>query len=146
MPTDQPWFGPRCKKAANLKYKAWRHVKNNPTQRNRRLHKTACKKMEQVQKWAIKKWRAELSNKLGKNSLGTRLWWNCIKEQQGLGSDVNIPPLRKADGSFAFKSSQKAEVLAEHFADKMQVAEPNKALPETPVVTHVKLVHVKLKR
>ena len=51
-PTDQPWFGPKCRHQSNLKKSAWRRFKRYPTVRNKMRHKNACDSMKATQKWA----------------------------------------------------------------------------------------------
>ena len=45
-PTDQPWFGYRCRVAVEVKYSAWLHYKRSPTRRNKDLHRMACRAMK----------------------------------------------------------------------------------------------------
>ncbi|KAG0717350.1 hypothetical protein GWK47_008070 [Chionoecetes opilio] len=54
-PTDQPWCGYRCRLAAEAKYSAWLRYKRNPTQRNKDLHRAACRRMVVSSKWTMKK-------------------------------------------------------------------------------------------
>ena len=97
-PGDPPWFGYRCQVAAEAKYKAWERYKGNPTARNRRLHKQACKEMTRTCRWARETWRRDLRNKLGGTSVGCKEWWTIIKEQQGHITNTRIPVLTKSDG------------------------------------------------
>ena len=138
-PSDQPWFGPNCRAAANDKAKAWICFKRNPTRRNKRLHTAACKRMKRIQKWAIKRWKEDLRTKLIGRSVGGKSWWSCIKQHQGFASDDCIPPLDKPDGSVATSSKEKAELLASFFSNKMKVPDPDRPPPILPPVTHSKL-------
>ena len=62
--------------------------------------------------------------------MGTKMWWNLVKEQQGLARDDIIPPLNKSDGTTAFTNKEKAEELASFFCNKMTVPQPNKIPPK----------------
>ncbi|KAG0693095.1 hypothetical protein GWK47_027654 [Chionoecetes opilio] len=44
-PTDQPWFGYRCRVAAEAKYSAWLRFKRNPTRRNKDLHRATSRRI-----------------------------------------------------------------------------------------------------
>ena len=143
-PTDQPWFGPRCRHQSNLKKAAWRRLKRNPTVRNKVIHKNACDSMKATQKWAIRKWEENLKNKLIDGPEGGRKWWSGIKQQQGLITDDEIPPLEKEDGSYATTSSQKAQLLANFFSEKMKVCNPLKPANKPPRKTNVKLEAIEI--
>jgi len=138
-PKDQPWFGYQCRTAADIKSRAWNHYKRNPTRRNKQIHSDACKRMKQVQKWAIDRWQEDIKTKLTARSTGSKEWWNLIKQQQGLVEDDSIPPLTKPDGSIAIKSIDKAELLASFFANKMTVPDPDCPPPSVPLRTNARL-------
>ena len=135
-PNDQPWFGYRCRVAAESKSKAWTRFKNNPTRHNKDLHTKACKDMKQVQKWAKKHWQDNLKHKLTGNSVGTKEWWNLVKQQQGFLPDDSIPPLDKPDGSVVTSSEDKAEMFASFFSSKMKVPDPDRLPPLIPKQTN----------
>ena len=59
-PSDQPWFGPNCRAAADTKARTWKHLKRNPTRQNKQLYSAACSRMNRTQKWAIKRRKADL--------------------------------------------------------------------------------------
>ena len=128
-PGDPPWFGYRCRLAADTKHKAWVRLKRHPTTRNRNLHKQACKDMKRTSKWAIATWKRDLRSKLSGNSIGSKEWWTLVKEQQGHITHSRIPALNKADGTLARTSQEKAEVFAHQFSQKMTVPDPNRATP-----------------
>ena len=71
-PSNQPWFGYQCRKAADEKIRAWNRYKRCPTARNRSLHKNACKRMEEVQKWAMQRWQENLKRKLSGRTVGSK--------------------------------------------------------------------------
>ncbi|KAG0729665.1 hypothetical protein GWK47_029866 [Chionoecetes opilio] len=83
-PMDQPWFGYRCRVAAEAKYSAWLRCKRNPTRRNKDLHRAACRRMVVSSKWAMKKWEADLRRKLRGPGVGSKTWWSLVKEKQGI--------------------------------------------------------------
>lgn len=134
-PKDQPWFGYRCRVAADAKSKAWNRYKRHPTHRNKLLHTNACREMTRIQSWAEDKWKKDLRQKLIGRAIGKKSWWKLIKEQQGFSPDDGIPPLDKPDGSVALSAKDKAELLAVHFASKMQVLEPSRESPFVPIKT-----------
>ena len=128
-PTDQPWFGYRCRVAAERKYSAWLRYKRNPTRRNKALHRNACKQMVATSKWARRRWENDLRNKLRGPGVGSKTWWSLVKEKQGASHQESIPPLSKPDGTTATSSSEKAELLAGLFAQKMTVEDPRRTPP-----------------
>ena len=138
-PRDQPWFGPNCRAAAEVKSKAWINFKRNPTRRNKDLHTKACKEMKNVQKWAHKHWKDDLKRKLSRSSVGSKAWWNLVKQQQGFAPDDSIPPLDKPDGSVATSGEEKAELLASYFAGKMTVPDTDRPTPFVPSRTNKRL-------
>ncbi|KAG0711503.1 hypothetical protein GWK47_020499 [Chionoecetes opilio] len=108
-PLDRPWFGYDCRVAADEKSRAWRPFRRHPTHNNKQRHKEACVNMQRVQRVAQQRWQDKLKFKLSDRSVGSKSWWNALKEQQGFASDDHIPPLNKADGSVATRSCEKAE-------------------------------------
>ena len=62
-----------------------------------------------------------------------------IKQQKGFNDDDIIPPLFGPNGSVAISGEEKANLLASHFAAKMQVPEPNRRPPNVPMKTTKKL-------
>ena len=128
-PEDQPWFGYRCRVAADLKYKAWARFKKHSTQRNKNLDRIACKNMNKTVEWATVKWKVTLKNKLRGNAIGSKQWWSLVKDQQGNTKQNRIPVLKKPDGTKATCGQEKAELLASHFSNKMKIDEPNRPLP-----------------
>ena len=91
--------------------------------------------MHQVQQVAQLRWQEELRSKLSERSVGTKSWWNVLKEHQGLASEDHLPPLNKSDGTVATSSSEKAEVLADHFSGKMSLPDPMRPTPATTLLT-----------
>ena len=79
-PSDQPWFGYHCRKAADEKSKAWTRYKRFPTERNKQIHLNACKRMKDTQNWAIKRWQEDLKTKLTGKTVGSKSWWSLIKQ------------------------------------------------------------------
>ena len=90
-------------------------------------------------KWAKRTWHKDIKEKLNSGRVGTKLWWNLVKEQQGLARDDIIPPLNKEDGTVAFTNKEKAEELATYFSNKMKVAQPHKLPPKLICRTHTSL-------
>ena len=77
-PKDQPWFGYRCRVAADAKSKAWNRYKRHRTQRNKLLHLKACRDMTRTQAWAEEKWKNDLKQKLTGRAIGKKkLVENC---------------------------------------------------------------------
>ena len=66
-------------------------------------------------------------------------WWQLIKQQQGFNDDDIIPPLFGPNGNVAISGEEKANLLASHFAAKMQTPEPNRKPPTIPKKTNKKL-------
>ncbi|KAK4290453.1 hypothetical protein Pmani_036646 [Petrolisthes manimaculis] len=129
-PTDQPWFGYRCRLAAERKYSAWLRFKRNPTLRNKTLHREACRSMTATSMWAQRRWENDLRSKLCGPGVGSKTWWSLIKERQGTSHQETIPPLTRLDGTTATSSKEKADLLADIFATKMTVADPNRPPPQ----------------
>ncbi|KAG0720249.1 hypothetical protein GWK47_048890 [Chionoecetes opilio] len=100
-PTDQPWYGYRCRVAAEAKYAEWLRYKRNPTRRNKDLHRAACRRMVVSSKWAIQKLEDDLPRKLRSPGVGNKTWWSLVKEKQGISHQDSIPPLTKQDGTGA---------------------------------------------
>jgi len=144
-PGDQPWFGYQCRTAADLKSRAWRRYKQHPTNHNKQLHKMACKNMHHVQKRAIEQWKNDLQQKLSGRIACDKVWWTCIKQQQGLLQDDTIPPLTKPDKTTAITSEEKAQVLATHFASKMSVPDLDLIPPSVPLYTKATLKTISIK-
>ncbi len=129
-PTDQPWFGYRCRLAAERKYSTWLRYKRNPTRRNKDLHRAACKQMVDTSRWARRRWENDLRSKLSGPGVGSKTWWTLVKERQGTSHQESIPPLSKGDGTTATNSKEKAELLAELFSNKMTVDDPTRSPPQ----------------
>ena len=138
-PKDQPWFGYRCRIAAERKYSAWTTYKRNPTQRNKTLHRQACKAMTRTAKWAKTRWDACLRRKLNSNQTDPKQWWNLVKEKQSATFRERIPALRKPDGELAITSQAKADLLAQAFSQKMRTREPLRQPPTLPHLTGTSL-------
>lgn len=140
--SDQHWFGPECRAASDEKYRAWRAFKRHPTARNRQRHREAAQRMRDTQEWAAEQWRATLKAKLRGGQVGTKRWWSLVKEQQGTSREDTVPPLQRGDGSVAQTARDKANLLARHFSEKMNISDPDRAPPTLPEVTKDKLVTV----
>ena len=143
-PTDQPWFGYRCREAADLKSRSWRRLRANNTRANQETYKTACKNMAIVQRDAISRWKSDMATKLSGQSVGRKEWWSGVRQQQGLESDSTIPPLTTPSGGVVTRGRDKAELLASHFSDKMCVPHPTRAPPRIPLLTTVQLNHLSI--
>ncbi|KAK4305367.1 hypothetical protein Pmani_022729 [Petrolisthes manimaculis] len=129
-PTDQPWFGYRCRLEAERKYSAWLHYKRNPTLHNKTLHREACRSMTATSMWAQRRWENDLRSKLCGPGVGSKTWWSLIKEIQGTSHRETIPPLTRLDGTTATSSKEKADLLADIFSTEMTVAETNRSPPQ----------------
>lgn len=143
-PEDQPWFGYRCRLAADSKYKAWVRLKQHPTRRNKLLHKAACQNMKNTVKWAVSKWESDIKCKLRGNEVGSKQWWSLIKEKQGTLTQERIPVLERTDRSLATRSQEKAELLAGLFSAKMTTQEPNRLPPALPHLCSDRLQHINI--
>ncbi|XP_063876819.1 uncharacterized protein LOC135109359 [Scylla paramamosain] len=128
-PTDQPWFGYRCRVAAEAKYSAWLRYKQSPTRRNKDLHRAACKRMVTTCRWAVGRWEEDLRRQLGGPGVGNKTWWSLVKGRQGLDRQDTVPPLTRPDGTVATSSKDKAQLLATLFAGKMEVDDPERSPP-----------------
>ena len=131
-PRDQPWFGYRCRQAAEAKYRAWTRYKRLPTQRHKAQHRAACKYMTRTAAWARNRWEASLRRKLSSNQVDPKQWWSLVKQRQGTVTQERIPPLRTAAGDMEVTNQAKAELLAAHFSSKMATEEPNRQPPRLP--------------
>ena len=129
-PRDQPWFGYRCRQAAEAKYKAWTRLKRRPSRRHKAQHRAACKAMANAATWARKKWEKTLRRKLASNHTNPKLWWSLVKQNQGTITQERIPPLKTATGNLAVANQAKAELLAAHFSGKMTTEEPDRQPPQ----------------
>ena len=128
-PRDQPWFGFRCRQAADTKYRAWIRYKQRPTRRNKDQHRAACKAMTRTARWARGRWEANLRRKLSNNQSDPKQWWSLVKQRQGTATQERIPPLKKTDGGLAVTNQDKADLLAAHFSSKMTTEEPDRQTP-----------------
>ena len=128
-PRDQPWFGYRCRHAAEEKYRAWIRYKRHPTRRHKILHRDACRAMKRTAVWARGRWEADLRGKLSSNQTDPKQWWSLVKQKQGTVMQERIPPLRTTDGGLLVTNQDKAELLAAHFSSKMTTEEPDRRLP-----------------
>ena len=88
---------------------------------------------------AHKHWKDDLKRKLSRSSVGSKAWWNLVKQQQGFAPDDSIPPLDKPDGTVATSGEEKAELLASYFADKMTVPDTDRPTPFVPSRTNKRL-------
>ena len=137
-PTDQPWFGPRCRAAADAKRDAWRAYKRNSTEANRQLHHIRCAQMKSTQKWAISRWEDNLRKEILSSSAGCSKWWKSIKKHQDSSADQVIPPLNHS-GGVCTSAQDKAELLAKYFADKMSVPDADQSTHDTMNLTEKQL-------
>ena len=143
---DQPWFGYRCRLAADNKYKAWLRFKRNPTRHNKNLLRRARKQMSTTSKWAERRWQEDLRRQLSDSGTGGKKWWNIIKEKQGLTRQEHIPPLNNPDGTVASSNLEKAELLGRMFSNKMAVPDPAREPPQLPMLCHETLTHLQVDR
>ncbi|XP_063884696.1 uncharacterized protein LOC135113371 [Scylla paramamosain] len=128
-PTDQPWFGYRCRVAAEAKYSAWLRYKQSATRRNKDLHRAACKRMVTTCRWAVGRWEEDLRRQLGGPGVSNKTWWSLVKGRQGLNRQDTVPPLTRPDGTVVTSSKDKAQLLATLFAGKMEVDDPERSPP-----------------
>lgn len=140
--SDQPWFGPECRAASDAKYRTWLAFKRHPTARNRQRHREATQHMRATQEWASNQWMGSIRRKLRGGQVGTKRWWILVKEQQGVSRVSTIPLLVQSDGSMAQTASDKANLLAKHFTEKMCVPHPERLLPTLPIIVKNKLENV----
>ena len=133
-PRDQPWFGYRCRQAAESKHRAWIRYKRRPTTRHRVLHRAACKVMSRTAKWARGRWETNLKRRLATNQTDPKQWWSIVKQRQGTVTQERIPPLKTAAGGLVVANQAKAELLAAHFSSKMTTMEPER---QPPRLTHL---------
>ena len=131
-PRDQPWFGYRCRQAAEKKYRAWTRLKRRPTRRHKAQHRAACKAMTRVAAWARGRWESDQRRKLATNQMEPKHWWSLIKQRQGTVTQERIPPLKTAAGELVTANQDKAELLAAHFSNKMTTEEPEREPPHLP--------------
>ncbi|KAG0711327.1 hypothetical protein GWK47_020815 [Chionoecetes opilio] len=131
-PRDQPWFGFRCRLAAEDKYKAWVRLKRRPTQRNKALHRATCKAMTRTALLARNRWENYVRRKLASNQVDPKQWWSLVKERQGTVTQERIPPLITPAGDWVVKNQEKADLLATHFSRKMTTQDPERQPPRLP--------------
>ena len=129
-PRDQPWFGYRCRQAAEEKYRAWTRLKRNPTRLHKAQHRAACRAMTRTAAWARKRWESDLRRKLATNHTDPKQWWSLVKEQQGVATQERIPPLKASTGGLVTANQGKAELLAAHFSSKMTTEDPERRPPQ----------------
>jgi len=98
--------------------------------------------MEHTQKWAIQQWEKTTKKKLKEGKVGTKLWWNIVKDKQGNTKDETIPPLITKDGTLAVSSEEKTDALARHFSSKMTVPYPEQKPPTLPILSNEKLSRI----
>ena len=110
--SDQPWFGERCRAAAQAKHQAWRRLKRHPSQNHKLQHRQAARTMQETQEWAIGQWNRDIKQKLQEGTLGSKKWWSIIKNQQGVKQDTIIPPLVSTNGELSLTASSKCQKFA----------------------------------
>ena len=137
--SDQPWFGPQCRVASDNKYRAWRTYKRNPTRRNKDRYRAAATHMEATQVWAREQWVESKRRKLRGGHVGSKQWWDLVKDSQGEATDSTIPPLLTENGGTASSTTDKVNLLARHFSRKMTVPHPSRPPPSLPVVAGLRL-------
>ena len=142
--SDQPWFGVQCRNAAKAKHQAWRRFKAHPSERNKQRHREASRRMDQTQSWAVRQWKDDVKKKVSEGSVGSKLWWNLIKNKQGINHDSVIPPLILEDGQCLLTSQSKADAFGEFYAQKMQVDDPDRPPPTIPSITKNKIEGLEL--
>ena len=140
--SDQPWFGPQCRNAADAKYRAWRALKRHPNARTRQRHRAATARMIATQEWARDEWKANLRSKLRGGQVGSKRWWSLVKEEQGETRGCSVPALTRPDGSVAQTATDKANLLAAHFAAKMCISNPDKTPQTLPQIVSENLFSV----
>ena len=141
--SDQPWFGPECRAAAETKYRAWRALKRHPNARTRQRHREAAARMIATQEWAREEWKANLRSKLRGGQIGNKRWWSLVKDEQGETRGCSVPALIRPDGSLAQSSEDKANLLAAHYAGKMCVADPDRPPHVPPQLVSETIMSVK---
>ena len=134
-PGDPAWFGFRCRVAAEAKHGAWLRYKRHPTDRNKTLHREACKRMTATCRWARTQQNEDTKRKLCGPGVGNKTWWSLVKERQGTNHRDSVPPLTRPDGSTATNSGDKASLLSEVFSTKMKVGDPARPAPTLPLET-----------
>ena len=122
-----------------MKYRAWRVYMKNHTLHNKERHKAAAAHMKATQAWAMEKWVEGQKRKLKGGNVGSKQWWDLVKDSQGVAKDSSIPPLVDSSGETVYSSRDKVELLAKHFSQKMTVPQPSRPPPSLPVVAGVKL-------
>lgn len=98
--------------------------------------------MTATQEWARAEWKANLRSKLRGGQVGSKRWWNLIKEQQGETRGCSVPALTRPDGSVAQTATEKANLLATHFAAKMCISEPDRTPQTLPQIVREKIMSV----
>lgn len=141
-PGDPAWFGPRCRVSAESKHAAWVRYKRSPSLRNKMLHREACRRMVTTCRWARQQLMEDRRRKLRGPGVGNKTWWSLIKEQQGANYRETLPPLTRPNGSTATSSTDKATLLAELFANKMKVDDPERPVPRLAQETDVAITTV----
>ena len=75
--------------------------------------------------------------------VGTKRWWSFVKEQQGELQHSPIPSFQWDNGEMAHSALDKANLLANHFAKKMCIPDPERTPPTLSDLVRDKLVLVK---
>ena len=100
-PGPTPWWNKHCEKAFHWKSKCFEHHMKEPEEYHR-----AVKFSRKVQKRAYGIYQKQVKSKLNNMSNSDGAFWKLAKEIGGIEAD-------------RAQSAPSAEVLAEHFADKM---------------------------
>ncbi|XP_045104363.1 uncharacterized protein LOC123499894 [Portunus trituberculatus] len=87
--SDQPWFGPECRAAAEAKYRAWRALKRHPNARTRQRHREATARMTATQVWARDEWKANIRSKLRGSQ--TVVWLKLPETRRTFAAKMHIP-------------------------------------------------------
>ncbi|MPC32059.1 hypothetical protein E2C01_025362 [Portunus trituberculatus] len=80
--------------------------------------------------------------KLRGGHIGSKQWWDLVKDTQDADTISTIPPLLEELGEFLIKDKDKVDLLAQHFPHKMTVPHPTKLPPSLPVVTGTRLIAI----
>ena len=79
-----------------------------------------------------------MKSQLLQTSAGSREWYINMKNQQGSITNHHIPPLNGRNG-ICTSSADKAQLQADHFAEKMTVKGPDGCLPKIRMQTNKSL-------
>jgi len=104
---EPPWYSRNLRNMTNRMDAAFRAWLSSKSVENRRKYNRLRNSLKKAKAVARREYYAQVFT-----SKSPREFWDAVKRQRGKIPD-QIPPLRRADGSFAVADDQKAELIAD---------------------------------